>query len=113
MFFAIVMSLLLTAPSWTMAWAANETAKPELPPPPTDGLNSGEVPEPDVKIIQRPREKIEEYRIGGVLYTVKVTPTVGAPYYLVDTDGDGNLETRRNDLDPKIAIPGWVILRWK
>lgn len=108
-FLAILISVLLTAPSW----AANETAKPELPPPPTDGLNSGEVPEPDVKIIQRPNEKVEEYRIGGVLYTVKITPKVGAPYYLVDTDGDGNLETRRNDLNPNMAIPGWVILRWK
>ena len=29
---------------------------------------------------------------------IKVNPARGTPYYLVDTDGDGNLETRFNDL---------------
>ncbi|MFZ5595157.1 MAG: DUF2782 domain-containing protein [Pseudomonadota bacterium] len=104
------MALILASPVWA---AEGDTRKPDLPPPPTDSLDGGTVPEPEVKIIQRAEEKVEEYRIGGVLYTVKVTPKVGPAYYLVDTDGDGNLETRRSDLDPRIAIPGWVIFRWK
>ena len=43
---------------------------------------------------------------------IKVTPKKGLPYFLIDSDGDGNLETRHNDLDPGIAIPSWVLLRW-
>ncbi len=84
----------------------------DLPPPPTDSL-SGETPEPEIRIIHRSQETVEEYRVGGLLYMIKVTPKQGAAYYLIDTDGDGNLETQRNDLEPRMAIPGWIILRWK
>ena len=34
----------------------------------------------------------EEFRVGGVLRMVKVTPHIGVPYYLVDRNGDGRLE---------------------
>lgn len=107
-YLALLMTLLL-APGFAVA--ANAT-KPDLPPPPTDSL-SGEIPEPEISIINRDQETVEEYRVGGVLYMVKVTPKQGVTYYLVDTDGDGNLETQRNEMEPRMAIPGWVILRWK
>jgi hypothetical protein len=55
---------------------------------------------------------IEEYRAGGVLYMIRVNPARGAPYYLVDTDGDGNLETRFNDLAGGLLIPAWILFRW-
>lgn len=35
---------------------------------------------------------IDEFRVGGVLRMVKVTPHIGVPYYLVDRNGDGRLE---------------------
>lgn len=101
---------LLLAPSF--AAAAGDTAPTDLPPPPTDSLNT-EIPEPDINIIHRDQETVEEYRVGGMLYMIKVTPAKGVAYYLVDTDGDGNLETQRHALEPRMAIPGWVILRWK
>ena len=105
----LILALLL-APGF--AAAANDAAQPDLPPPPTDSLN-GEIPEPEIHIITRTQETVEEYRVGGVLYMIKVTPKQGVAYYLVDTDGDGNLETQRHALEPRMAIPGWVILRWK
>ena len=43
---------------------------------------------------------------------IKVNPAKGVSYYLVDTDGDGNLETRYNDLQSGMLIPAWVLLRW-
>jgi hypothetical protein len=43
---------------------------------------------------------------------VKVTPKNAPAYYLIDNDGDGDLETRENDLTVDMAIPTWVIKRW-
>lgn len=57
-------------------------------------------------------EVISEFRINGQLYMIRITPKKGKPYYLVDSDGDGNLETRWNELAPDILIPAWVLLRW-
>lgn len=69
--------------------------------------------EPEVTIIQRGQERVEEYRMNNRVYMIKVTPAKGYPYYLVDSDGDGNFDTRRSELDSKIIIPQWVLLRWK
>ncbi len=71
-----------------------------------------DVLEPEVTIIQKDDQKIEEYRIGGQLYMIKITPKNAPPYYLMDTDGDGNLETRRDDIDPAAVGPSWKIFSW-
>ena len=64
-------------------------------------------------VIQSPgQETIDEYRINGKLYMIRITPQKGAPYYLVDADGDGDLETRSNELAPDFLIPSWVIFSW-
>jgi hypothetical protein len=55
---------------------------------------------------------ISEFRINGQLYMIRITPTKGVPYYLVDSDGDGQLETRWNDLASDLLIPAWVLKRW-
>lgn len=75
----------------------------------TPGTEAG----PGVTIIQRGQETVQEYRVGNQLYMIKITPSKGAPYYLVDIDGDGTLETRRSDLDPEVVTPQWVLLRWR
>jgi hypothetical protein len=67
--------------------------------------------QPEVTIIQRDGAAIEEYRVGGQLYMVKITPSKGLPYYLVDSDGDGVLETRRNELDNPEVVK-WRIFSW-
>jgi hypothetical protein len=67
--------------------------------------------EADITIIQRDRQRIEEYRVGGRVVMLRIVPTKGRPYYLIDSDGDGNFDTRRNDLDPP-ALVRWEILRW-
>ena len=50
--------------------------------------------------------------MNGQLYMIKVVPQVGFPYYLVDRDGDGELESRYNKLEPDILVPSWMIYRW-
>ena len=89
-----------------LAVAADESA------PANDSASS--VPqEPEVTIIQRGQERVEEYRMNNRVYMIKVTPAKGYPYYLVDTNGDGNFDTRRAGLDPKVTVPQWVLFHWK
>jgi len=82
----------------------------ELPPP--DFVESDEELEPEVTIIQREDATVEEYRLNGVLYTIKVTPKVGKPYYFVDRDGDGVMDSRMSDLYNPLRVPQWVIFSW-
>lgn len=80
---------------------------PELPDP----VVSGENIEPEVTIIRKDDAVIEEYRVNGHLYMVKVTPIVGPSYYLVDDNGNGELDTRRSAVE-NTNIPKWVLFRW-
>ncbi len=84
-----------------------------LPPPPMpDRVEEGESLEPEITIRATPRGTIEEYRLHGRLYMIRVVPRRGYPYYLVDADGDGFLETTHDGLAPGFLIPAWVIFRW-
>ncbi len=51
---------------------------------------------------------IEEYRVGTQLRMVKVTPARGAPYYLMDRNGDGRMDDRRGDVSPVY----WKLYGW-
>lgn len=96
----------------------------EQPPPPLEPLPEGDAPpipsgtqeaeelEPEVTIIKRGKDVVQEYRMNGQLYMIKIVPQVGLPYYLVDRDGDGQLESRYNRLEPDILVPSWMIYRW-
>ncbi|MEX6500512.1 DUF2782 domain-containing protein [Pseudomonas zhanjiangensis] len=66
--------------------------------------------DPDVTIRQEGDKTIEEYRVNGFLYAIKVTPKIGKPYFLVRADGsDGNFV--RSD-QPDMLIPAWEIFKW-
>ena len=88
----------------------------EVPEPPElpSQVESGEAMElePQVTIIQKEDATIEEYRINGRLYMAKITPIVGPPYYLVDRDGDGQFESRVNNIYEDIPVPQWVLFTW-
>ena len=67
-------------------------------------------PEPEVIIRQEKDQTIEEYRLNGQLYAIKVIPKKGKPYYLVDSDGDGELDLRQER--GKLVVPRWLIFSW-
>ena len=106
--FSIALCLMILPASQLMA--ANE-----VPPPPVpDELERGSsesMPEPEVTIVHRKDAVIEEVRIGGQLRYAKITPSSGPAYYMVDTDGDGLLDTRNDNLDNP-PINRWILLRW-
>jgi hypothetical protein len=79
---------------------------PEPPPVPADGAL-----EPQVTIVKRGQDNVEEYRLRGRLYMIKVTPPHGRPYYLVDNRGDGHF-AREEPLDSGLRVPMWVIKKF-
>lgn len=87
--------------------------QPVPPPPPLDakdGSPPAESPEgePQVTITKQSEQTIEEYRVSGKLYMIKITPKHGRPYYLVDDKGDGRF-ARQDGLDSGVRVPRWVI----
>ena len=54
-------------------------------------------------------DRVEEYRQGGRIFMVKITPVRGKAYYLYDDDRNGRLD--RSDSD-NIAPVYWTIYEW-
>ncbi|SNR90282.1 Protein of unknown function [Methylobacillus rhizosphaerae] len=104
-----VLALLLPLTAFAAEVPDNLEPLPE-PPPPPPGVQD-EAPEPEVTITKRGEDTVEEYRINGELYMMKVTPRVGKPYYL--TKEDENAGWSRNDgVAQPISIPKWVLFRF-
>jgi hypothetical protein len=103
-----LLSLLLLSGYSLAAFAATSVPgdlEPLPPPPAMDGASSDE---PEVTIIKKTEQTVEEYRVGGRLYMIKITPKIGAPYYLVDNQGDGKF-ARQESLDSGFRPPRWII----
>jgi hypothetical protein len=91
---------------------------PNVPPPPTvqappppPPVESGEPLEPQVRILETPRETIYEYRRNGRLVLVRVQPRFGPPYHFIDFDGDGSLDYRPGE-PVHDNINQWILLTW-
>jgi hypothetical protein len=92
-------------------------AAPDAPPPPqiirSDDADVAPADiEPTVTIKTEDERRIEEYRIRGRLYMIKVTSKNAPSYYLIDTDGDGLFESRQSDIQDKVVVPKWVLTEW-
>jgi len=88
----------------------NAPPKAEVPPPPRP-KNLEEPIEPKITIRKEGGDTHEEYRIGGKLYMIKVTPATGKPYFLIDPNGQGTF-VRRDGPGTAIAVPQWVIFEF-
>jgi len=75
-------------------------------------VNETETAGEDIRIYSDKKNTIKEYRANGRVYMIQITPKKGKPYFLVDADGDGDFDTRHNDLTPNLKIPSWVIFSW-
>jgi hypothetical protein len=99
-------------PTATPETAAEELVPDPAPPDLPDRLEDGQPIEPEVTIVRKGDAVIEEYRANGRMFMVKITPKVGKPYYLLDRDGDGRMESRMSELYKEFAVPQWVIFSW-
>ena len=84
--------------------------QPDLPAP----VQSGQPMEPDVTIIRRGDESVEEYRMNHQVYRVKVTPVIGPSYTLEDINGDGSMDVRQvaGDNTKGMNINKWTLFSW-
>ena len=82
---------------------------PAVPPPPPEfqPMEEDDLYEQEVVIRETERGTETEYRVNGRLYKVRVVPVVGAPYYLIDKNGDGAMMHSIDDPGP--SVPMWVI----
>ena len=104
------MTLTLSAlPALAQTRPADLQPIPEPPPPPPGLLTDSDL-EPQVTIRRRGEDKVEEFRMNGKLYMIRVTPSHGVPYYLVDPKGDGGFVRQDTGVVEKgLSVPMWVI----
>ena len=74
----------------------------------------GDAPDlqPQVTVRKEAGQTIEEYRVRGKLYMMKVTPAHGHPYVLMDNKGDGTFMRQDNPLDNGVRVPQWVLMEF-
>lgn len=119
-FSARVLALVLLSANLPLL-AQNDLEKPppippesqeDVPIPPK--VQSNEQFEPTVTIREEEQRTIEEYRMNGQVYMVKITPKGGVPYYLIDTDGDGQFDyDAQNPALAPVQPVFWKIKEWK
>lgn len=68
--------------------------------------------EPAVTLREHENRMVEEYRVNNNLYMIKITPSVGAPYYLRDEDGSGDMAWNRGGSQFEENVPQWALLSW-
>jgi hypothetical protein len=83
---------------------------PEALPPPAV-IEGNPADEPEITIVKKGENTVEEYRMHGELYMQKITPSHGTPYYLLKEDQQGAW-SRFDGPAGQISIPKWVIFRF-
>ena len=68
-------------------------------------------PKAEIKVPKGSR--IEEYKVNGKVYMVKVIPPKPfPPYYLEDKGGTGRFTEVPQTAAEHLSVPHWVIFRW-
>ncbi|MEO5765032.1 MAG: DUF2782 domain-containing protein [Casimicrobiaceae bacterium] len=80
------------------------------PAPPPDVATDPDL-EPQITILRREDNTVEEVRVRGELQYVKVTPSHGKPYFLIP-DAAGHAFIRRDSLDIRTRPAMWLLFSW-
>lgn len=105
----ILLTLLLSV-AINSAQAEEKTV--DVPPPPLipEGFDEEDSIKTDVVIRKGKDGVIEEFRVNGQLYMVRITPNKGKPYYIRYPEGEKGRMIRQ-DLDD-INTPFWKLFEW-
>lgn len=114
----ILSMLLLAASAFVLPSIATAKEPPkdlqpleEAPPPPALGKDGEATDEPQITIVKKKNgDTVEEYRINGQLYMMKVTPAHGVPYYMHREDQDGGW--LNDGPNQPMVIPKWTLFRF-
>jgi hypothetical protein len=105
-FLLVPLVIVMAAGAWAQSAeppaASSDDRQPALIP-------IDELVEPQITIREREGEVVEEYRINGRLYKIRVTPLRGEPYILIDHRGDGSFVPVDGPGTPGLSVPQWVI----
>jgi hypothetical protein len=91
---------------WGKSFAENTSILEDVTPSPST-FESDYTNEPEVTITKEAESKIEEYRLNGHLYMIKITPDDSPPYYLYKETLGGAWITFHGVEEPLI-VPQWV-----
>jgi len=110
---------LVAALALSLGAAAQSTERPKPPtvplealPPPPPMITTKPAPEPEVTLRTEAEQTVQEYRLKGKLYMMRVTPKNGPPYILMDLKGDGTFTRQENALDNGVRVPQWVLMEF-
>ncbi len=67
--------------------------------------------EPEITIREGDDRTIEEYRVNGQLYMIKIIPRIGKPYYLINRRSAVGVP-HRGDMESGVSVPMWEIYRF-
>jgi hypothetical protein len=82
----------------------------QVEPPPKVQEGQPLEDEPEVTIRKEGKKTIQEYRLNGELYMMKVTPDHGVPYYLYKEDQQSDWVNVGPN--PPLAVPKWTLFRF-
>lgn len=102
--FFLMLSMFFLITACTQQTTSNNAAKLK-----NDDEEQSNRADSTLTVYQEGDKTIEERRIKGFIYSVKVIPKQGSPYYLINADGDNN--TLQNS-PPKQKIPSWTLFSW-
>jgi hypothetical protein len=102
--------LLLAMPLLADAKSPPANLQPLEEVPPVLGSDENTADEPQITIIKKDGQTVEEYRINGQLYMLKVTPAHGVPYYMHKEDSNGSW--LMDGPNQPLSIPKWTIFRF-
>ncbi|TVU72917.1 MULTISPECIES: DUF2782 domain-containing protein [Cobetia] len=67
-----------------------------------------DAPKPQVTSRQQDDRTLREYRVNGHLFAIEVIPREGAPFFLLDSDGNGNFIKSGVKDAGQLQVPGWA-----
>ena len=95
---------------WNISFA-DETQILEDATPAESTFEANFVNEPEVTIRKDGESILEEYRINGNLYMIKITLEGVSPYYLYKETADGGW-LRSNSISEPLIVPQWVVFEF-
>jgi hypothetical protein len=103
--------LVFSLMNWNASFAEETQILDEIIPS-SSSFESNYTDEPEITITKDGASTIEEYRINGQLYMLKVTPDGDFPPYYLYKENLGGIWHRVNGIDEPLIVPQWVVLEF-